>query len=261
MDIEGSRTFLRARLVVEPSAPPIAVSTISDAYANAQPGDVIIIQPGTYTESLDLDLSGTASAPITLKAAIPGTVILDGGGTLNTAISGEGQFDVISGFVIQNFASTGYQNEQAAVRTNTGWELSSVTVQDCSGTGIGVFGNDVSLTNVISQDNGSNGIGGSGTTNVTLTDCMSLTTTPARSSPLTILPTKGAAASGRTATGSPSFATAGMTTAAPACGSISRTKISPSSTAKAAATMVAAHSMPPTGSAPRPPSKPTSVPS
>jgi hypothetical protein len=174
MDIGGSQTLLRTRLVLDQSAPTVPVSTIADAYVSAQPGDVIIIQPGTYTESLDLNLSGTATAPITLEAATPGTVILDGGGTLTTAISGNGQFNVISGFVIQNFASTGYQNEQAAIRTNTGWQLNNLTVQDCSGTGIGVFGNDVSLTNVISQDNGSNGIGGSGATNVTLTDCMSL---------------------------------------------------------------------------------------
>lgn len=55
-----------------------ALRTISKAASLAGPGDVVIILPGTYRESVSLKNSGTATAPITFKAQTPGTVFIDG---------------------------------------------------------------------------------------------------------------------------------------------------------------------------------------
>lgn len=52
--------------------------SISKAAALAGPGDVIIIRPGTYRESITINTNGTATAPITFKAEQPGTVVIDG---------------------------------------------------------------------------------------------------------------------------------------------------------------------------------------
>ena len=50
---------------------------LREALVNAQPGDTIDIQPGAYfLSSVDLRQSGRAGAPIVVRAAIPGTVLL-----------------------------------------------------------------------------------------------------------------------------------------------------------------------------------------
>jgi len=143
------------------------------AYAHASAGTTIIVEPGTYHEELDLTSNGTATNPITIEAATAGTAILDGSSSYATGIYGTGEYNTIVGMVVQHYQTTGYQNEEAAVRTATGWQLISDVVQNNSGTGIGVFGSNITITNVVTQNNGTNGIGGSGATNVTLTNVTS----------------------------------------------------------------------------------------
>jgi hypothetical protein len=52
--------------------------TISDAADRAEPGDVIVVRPGTYRENVRLRHSGTPDAPIRFVAEKPGTVIITG---------------------------------------------------------------------------------------------------------------------------------------------------------------------------------------
>jgi hypothetical protein len=58
----------------DPAAP---LETIQHAADLAQPGDLILIQPGTYRESVIVPTSGTADQPIVLRGAAAGAV-LDG---------------------------------------------------------------------------------------------------------------------------------------------------------------------------------------
>jgi hypothetical protein len=55
-----------------------ALQTISAAANLAQPGDTVLIEPGTYHEAVGVPRGGTSSAPITFKAVKPGTAIIDG---------------------------------------------------------------------------------------------------------------------------------------------------------------------------------------
>lgn len=61
-----------------------AFKSINHAASLAGPGDTIVVLPGTYRESIILKTSGTATAPITIKAQTPGTVVIDG----STELSG-----------------------------------------------------------------------------------------------------------------------------------------------------------------------------
>ncbi len=61
-----------------PGTDPLApLLTIQHAADLSQPGDLILIQPGIYLESVTVPTSGTAAQPIVFRGAAPG-VILDG---------------------------------------------------------------------------------------------------------------------------------------------------------------------------------------
>ncbi len=49
--------------------------TIQQAVRLVSPGDTVVVHPGTYVESVDLTVSGTAEAPITVRA-LPGAVLV-----------------------------------------------------------------------------------------------------------------------------------------------------------------------------------------
>jgi hypothetical protein len=52
--------------------------SLQEAADNLQPGDTLLLAEGTYYQSLELNNSGTAEKPITIKAAVPGKVIITG---------------------------------------------------------------------------------------------------------------------------------------------------------------------------------------
>jgi len=54
---------------------------IAAANAAAEPGDLFLLQPGVYTESVVFTASGTETAPIIWRGLHPAVVTLDGGGT------------------------------------------------------------------------------------------------------------------------------------------------------------------------------------
>lgn len=56
------------------------LKTISRALAMTRPGDTVILEPGIYRQSVQMDNSGTAEQPITLRARKEGTAILDATG-------------------------------------------------------------------------------------------------------------------------------------------------------------------------------------
>src|SRR5256885_1168922 len=59
---------------------PSQYSTIQAAYDACSAGDTILVADGLYSnQQLWLDKSGTATAPITIKAAMTGGAVLDGG--------------------------------------------------------------------------------------------------------------------------------------------------------------------------------------
>jgi len=53
-------------------------ATFSKAMTILQPGDTLLIKDGTYYQSLDVTISGTAGNPITIKAENDGQAIVDG---------------------------------------------------------------------------------------------------------------------------------------------------------------------------------------
>ena len=65
-----------------------------------------------------------------------------------------------------NFAQSG----QAGVRTDNGWVVVDSTVQFMNGTGMGVFGNDVTVLRVMVEKNGQLGLGGASATNTLVKD-------------------------------------------------------------------------------------------
>lgn len=64
-------------------------SALREALAQARPGDVLRLLPGTWTleRALRLERPGTPQAPITLQAARPGTVVLVVTGTVGLRLS------------------------------------------------------------------------------------------------------------------------------------------------------------------------------
>jgi len=73
-----------------------SASEINGLANNASAGDTIIIQSGTYANAqLNLDISGTAAAPIVILAQAPGTVIFTGNSYLNF----KGDFLELNGLV------------------------------------------------------------------------------------------------------------------------------------------------------------------
>ncbi len=157
-------------LTVDPINGPF--HTISAAAAVAQPGDTVLITPGTYDEEVYLTTSGTASAPITFEAQTPGTVIINAANFTQAISSNFGTTSYINleGITVQGCDNPD-NSQQAAVTTGSGWNLTDVTVTGAAGTGIDVYGNGVTLLRVAANDCGLAGLSGGGCSNVLVQDC------------------------------------------------------------------------------------------
>ena len=80
-----------------------SLSEVSDCLRKAQPGDRIIVRPGTYSDNtLKWQGVGTEAKPITIEAQQPGTVILSG----KTSMQVAGEHLVISGFYFRGVVPT-----------------------------------------------------------------------------------------------------------------------------------------------------------
>ena len=122
---------------------PADHATIQAAIANALPGDVVIVAPGTYPEAINF--FGKA---ITVRSTDPNDpvvvmqTIIDGTGFDHVVqcVSGEGPDTVLSGFVITGgFADGGGLDSSGGGMLN---DNSSTTVTNCSFSGntAGTFG-------------------------------------------------------------------------------------------------------------------------
>jgi hypothetical protein len=99
-----------------PGTEALPLRTIAFAYGKTNPGDTVIVKPGTYTEykpgyGILLDRSGTAAAPITLKSQIKWQAVLDGQNLTDHVhiLLVEGQYHIIEGFDIKNGYKDGIQ--------------------------------------------------------------------------------------------------------------------------------------------------------
>jgi parallel beta-helix repeat protein len=142
--------------------------TIGAAVRAARPGDVVLVEPGTYHETIEMRRSGTAEAPITLAARSPGTVTVNGSG-LRFVLGGNASNVRVMGITFDGCAN-GLLS--AAVRVGSGWELSDVVVQNADGAGVTVYGSGVRLVRVTAQHNGHQGIAGAGCSDVLVKDCV-----------------------------------------------------------------------------------------
>lgn len=84
--------------------------TLAKAAAEARPGDTVFIRPGIYHQSLVPENPGRPDAPITFRAEIPGTVILDGSNYLRPGgiCIQNLEYINLSGFVLRHFANKQY---------------------------------------------------------------------------------------------------------------------------------------------------------
>ena len=116
-------------------------STIQAAVNAAQAGDTVLVYAGTYNQSNTYDFagtnttivhvknSGTATNPITIKAAGSG-VILDGGGTINNCFWGRDlSYVVIDGFECRNVNVEAQNPKSGAIYF---FKSNSVTIQNNS---------------------------------------------------------------------------------------------------------------------------------
>jgi parallel beta-helix repeat protein len=117
------------------------LKTIGAGVKLAQPGDTVLVYPGTYTEATTAaDVStpgiqvrnvGTASAPVTISAQTAGAAIIDQkSGAVGFEIM-NAAYVVISGFTIQNCYGGGVHMEEGAPSNNM--TVENNTVQHCDG--------------------------------------------------------------------------------------------------------------------------------
>jgi len=76
--------------------------TISEAMAaNLKPGDEVVVKPGTYNESINIDKDGSAAGDITLRSEVPGAALIRPPSGSYTGISVNANYVTIDGFDIK----------------------------------------------------------------------------------------------------------------------------------------------------------------
>ena len=110
-----------------------ATLTVSDpeaarkAVRDAQPGDVILLSAGEWKDAdLRLDGEGTAAAPITIRAEVPGKTVLTGTSRLRLG----GNHLVVSGLHLHNL--TGAKADWLEYRIDSKRRASHCRVTDCA---------------------------------------------------------------------------------------------------------------------------------
>ena len=153
--------------------PSETLKTISAAAALAQPGDTVLIDPGTYHEQVNLPRSGLPGKPITFQAVTPGTVTVDGTGYSYIWNGGGGygnQSYIDTDGLIFSHCANPYQSGAVFVGSNS--SMANCTIQYTDSAGLMLQGSNITLNNDISQYNGEEGIVGDACSNVVATDCI-----------------------------------------------------------------------------------------
>jgi len=83
------------------TAPAAAFRTLACGLGRMVPGDTLTVLPGRYHESVSMKLSGGGGAPLTIRAAIPETAVLDGSLPLGDFVSVAGRFNVYECYLRQ----------------------------------------------------------------------------------------------------------------------------------------------------------------
>lgn len=94
-------------------SPAAPFGRIQDALAAAQPGDVIVVGPGTYTERLATVRSGTAQAPVTIRAR-------DGRGSVIVTTPGRVLTVAHHYFVVDSLVFDGQYGDDDLLRLSSG---------------------------------------------------------------------------------------------------------------------------------------------
>jgi hypothetical protein len=169
----GGTTPVHADIINVPADQP----TIQAGIAAANPGDEVVVAPGTYLESINF-----LGKAITLRSSDgPEVTIIDAQetGTVVTCNSGEGSDSVLEGFTITGGDAVGFPDYGGGMRNVN----SSPTVIDCtfsenlSEFGSGMYNDNSSPTVTDCTFSGNTGSFGGGMANVnnsspTVTNCM-----------------------------------------------------------------------------------------
>ncbi|ANK85545.1 MULTISPECIES: right-handed parallel beta-helix repeat-containing protein [unclassified Rhizobium] len=84
--------------------------TISEAMAsNLKPGDEVVVKPGTYNESINIDKDGSAAADITLRSEVPGGALIRPPAGSWNAITVNANHVVVDGFDISGASGDGIE--------------------------------------------------------------------------------------------------------------------------------------------------------
>jgi len=143
-------TFTQRELYVAPdgqgdgSHPDQPLGGLRAASQQARPGDTLILLPGIYYETYYGLVSGLPGYPITLKAAHPGTVILDGSNYLRPSALHLYKCDhyVIDGLIIRNFSNKNFASRAGQEYGQLqAFSCRDLTIRNCVFSGFGVFQN------------------------------------------------------------------------------------------------------------------------
>jgi hypothetical protein len=81
---------------------PVTVAQLGKAVAEASPGQVLLVAPGTFQGSLNLaGKSGTAEKPIVLRAAEPGKTVVDAQGARSVVDASESAYVFLEGLTLR----------------------------------------------------------------------------------------------------------------------------------------------------------------
>ncbi len=147
--------------------------TIGEAIAAAKAGDLILVRPGTYVESVIFKTGGTKEAPLVLQATKRHGVIVTGADMLLGGASSAG-FITIRGFMFRNSRKDIWK---IAAQARSGWRI-----EDCIFIGGGldarlddnaaVHAQDVTFLRVICEETWGNGMTAQGVDNFLIKDCV-----------------------------------------------------------------------------------------
>ena len=131
-------------------------TTIQGAINHASDGDIVLVDAGTYLESIDF----LGKAIVVRSLSGPAVTILDGEGWRSTGLHfhlGEGSDSVIEGFTFQNFTNSAIIVDGFCSPTIVGSHFISNSSNN-GGAGIRIWGNNTRIANSLFDSNVASGI-------------------------------------------------------------------------------------------------------
>jgi len=128
--------------------PETAWRTLTRAASSAAPGETVYVMPGTYAETMTIDIKGSEEKPVAFKTYGHGCVILDGKDRIEHGIFLKGASRLLlDGFIVKNFT-------KSCIRVEGGNDLTLIeNVADKAETGISITGahNVAVLNNTVTR--------------------------------------------------------------------------------------------------------------